>query len=803
MIEPSRFTGFRAAALATSALIVLATAAPARAQNAADATTTPPASPAVAAPGGGDGSDIVVTARRRNESLERVPIAVTAISGAQLTERNIRTDSDLQLSAPGLTIRQTQGNNSLTYSLRGQSADTFSGSPSAVVTYLNEVPLTISGASTFFDLESVQVLKGPQGTLFGRNATGGAVLYTSAKPTDKFEGMIRGRFGNLNYREGDGMINIPIVDDKILFRGAFDIDRRHGYIFNYYDDSHIGADRRESYRGSLTLKPTETITNNTVLQFSRTHGTNTGASYTYSIYAPGQTNNGYTLNSSVGGLFNPGLDAIFGPGAWEAYLAAHPDAYAPGLIAYVQRQKELGYYTTYYPGDPVNMGRDWNLSNTTTIPLTDDLTFKNIFGWSRSDVRSVQPQSGAPFVTILTVNVDTGQAGNQLHIRSLSDEPQLQGKGLGGSLTYIIGGYFQNQRSDTIWPQTYFDLSPVLAPSTATNAFRIYEHTRALYGQATYDLGAMGLDGVKLTAGLRYTWERFSTYHLIGEKIVEKKNFSDPSWEVGLEYQATPQLFTYIKTRGSFRSGGFNGGAPQVLAPASEGGNVFGSEHTQDIEAGVKYHGRAFDRPVVINLAVYNQWIQNVQRVEFPDPDGPGGLASIAVTANIPSERVRGFELEASLMPAPWLEVGGSMAYTDAKFTDGRINLFGVNYLYGPVGDTPKTSGSFYAQFDAPMDKAMGSIHLRGEVYAQTHQFFSNAYGSIAPGTKLPGYALVNARLGWDQVMGTGFSGALFAKNMLNKAYFAGGMTLASSLGQNAAAVGEPRTYGVELSYKF
>ena len=137
----------------------------------------------------GGPEEVIVTARRRDENLSSVPITITAIESQDLIERSIRTDSDLQLAAPGLTIRQTQGNNSLTYSIRGQSADTFSGSPSAVIAYLNEVPLTIGSASSFYDLESVQVLKGPQGTLFGRNTTGGAVLYTTAKPTDKTEGI--------------------------------------------------------------------------------------------------------------------------------------------------------------------------------------------------------------------------------------------------------------------------------------------------------------------------------------------------------------------------------------------------------------------------------------------------------------------------------------------------------------------------------------------------------------------------------------------------------------------------------------
>jgi len=230
---------------------------------------------------------------------------------------------------------------------------------------------------------------------------------------------------------------------------------------------------------------------------------------------------------------------------------------------------------------------------------------------------------------------------------------------------------------------------------------------------------------------------------------------------------------------------------------------LFKSEHTQDIEGGLKFNGRVAGRPATLNTAVFVQWIQDVQRVEFPDPDGPGGLASIAVTANVPSSRIWGFEAQGMVSPASWLELGGAFAYTNAKFTDGNISLFGTAYSYGPVGDTPKFSGNAYAQVSVPAGEGMGEIALRGELYGQTAQYFSNAAASIAPGTRLPGYALVHARLDWREIAGTGFSAAVFARNLTDKAYFVGGMTLAAALGHNAAAVGEPRTYGLELSYRF
>jgi iron complex outermembrane receptor protein len=526
------------------------------------------------------------------------------------------------------------------------------------------------------------------------------------------------------------------------------------------------------------------------------------------VYAPGQTNNGFTLTSGAGFLFSPGLDFAFGPGSWAAYLAAHPEAYAPGLPAYVDEQRRIGPYKTRHPGGARHEGRDLNAANTTTFEINDNLTIKNILGASSSRTDSEQPQLGAPFATILTANLVTGKSGNELEVDSLSDELQLQGDAWNGALSYIAGYYFQRTKSDTTWPQTYFDVSPVLPPSVATNSFRIKNKTDALYTQGTYDLGTLtSVENLSFTAGLRYTWERVSIEQLADADAFgaadQSNTFKDPSWEVGLEYQATASLFTYIKTRGSFRSGGFNGSAVPVNADATGGGNIFESEHTKDVEAGLKYRGDLFGRLATFNLAAYQQWVEDVQRVEFPDPDGAGPIVSIAVTANVPESQIKGVELEASIRATSWLELGVSGAYTDAEFTDGDIALFGRDYSYGPVGDTPKRSGVAYVQLDLPTDQNLGDISLRSEVYAQAQQYFSNAAASIAPGTRLPGYELINARLSWGDILGSGFSAALFGKNLSDETYFVGGMTLAAALGHNAAAVGEPRTYGLEISYRY
>ncbi len=752
--------------------------------------------------------EVVVTARRRDESLSDVPLAVSAMGREALTQRQVRTDSDLQLSVPGLTIRQTQGNNSLTYSIRGQTADTFSGSPTAVITYLNDVPLTVGSASSFFDLSAIQVLKGPQGTLFGRNATGGAVLYNTAKPTAGNEASLTTRVGNFDLVEVEGMVNVPLIEDTVLLRAAFNTIERDGYIENLLNGEELGELDRTSGRVSLSIAPGNGFENTTVAQYAKIKGTNTGASYTYSVYSCGETNNGVSLTCGAGFVFGPTMDLVYGPGSWNNYLAANPEAYAPGLIAYVAEQERMGLYKTRHPGEADHRGNDLIITNTSTYEINETLNIKNILGYSLAKTDSEQPQLGAPFVTILTANESAGQSGNEQEVESFSEEIQLQGIAFDGKLEYILGAYFQRQQTDTLWPQTYFDVRPVAAATYVTNNFRVKNATDAIFAQGTYDLSeASGITGLSATAGVRYTWEKVEIQQLEDATFTanaadQDESFEEPSWELGVEYQADTYL-TYLKARGSFRSGGFNGAAPPVDRDATGGGNKFDSETVQDLEAGFKYRGSLFERPATLNVALYKQWVDDVQRVEFPDPDGLGGLASIAVTANVPEAVIQGIELETTLDVTDWLQLGLMATYTDAEFTNGDINLFGTNYSYGPVGDTPESSGVLFSQFNLPADESLGFISLRAEIYAQSSQYFSNAADSVAPRTKLPGYELFNARFDWDNILGSQFSGALFGKNLTDEEYFVGGMTLAAALGHNAAAVGEPRTYGLELSYTF
>lgn len=771
----------------------------------------------------GANSEIVVTARRRSEDISRVPTTVTALGAEALEARGITQQSDLQSAVPGLTIRETQSNNNLNYAIRGQTVDTFSGSSTAVVPYVNEVPFTAGGVASFFDLESIQVLKGPQGTLFGRNATGGAVLSTTARPKDDFGGYLKAGYGNLDAVDAEGAVNLPLIQDTVLFRAAFKIARRDGYIKNVHTaplfrevyNRRLGEVHRNAFRGSLLLRPSDNIENLTVFQYERSKGNNSGT-HIYSINRCGDVGrDGNPLNCGVHALFGPQLDGLFGPGAWAQVLAANPGYNPGGIEGALDRQRnELGFWQVDSDSPSFHRGRDWFVTNNTTLDVNDNLKIKNIFGYSKSNAIDSTEQTGEPF--LLITNYDYNRPdndplrnfANQVKAESISNELQLQGSALGGGIDYILGGYYQRIKSHTIFPQSYFGLNPLLTPASTTSNWKTKDTTKALFAHATFDLGELaGLDGLKFSAGGRYAWEKITAVHQPGGTYfgMLTNPFKDDraSWNVGLEYQANPDLMVYVIARESWRSGGINGSAAPYLSATFTDTDKFASEVAQDFEAGIKYSGRVADRPARLFLSAYTMKVKNIQRVLFVNHPILPDLGSIAITVNVPKARIKGLELEAGIQPADWLDIGITGALTDAKFTNNITRPFGNPVALGPVADTPKYTGTAYAAITLPVDSDNGTLKVRGDVYAQSKFYFSHAENSVNPGSKLPGYHIINFRVDWENVMGTDFGISGYVKNAFNKKHYVGGLPLGGTMGVNSANVGRPALYGVEVKYTF
>ncbi len=755
--------------------------------------------------------EVVVTARRREENAARVPAVVTAFTQNQLEERGVLDQTDLQMAVPGLTVRQTESNNNLNYVIRGQTVDAFSGSATAVVPYVNEVAFAPGGLSSYFDLQSLQVLKGPQGTLFGRNATGGAVLLTTAKPTNELAASLDVSGGNFGYSETKGMLNVPLIPEKLLLRAAFDILRRDGFQYNFYNGEEPGAEVRNVGRISVTARPTDWLQNDTVVQFESAGGTN-ASSVIYSYNKCGQLGpSGAALNCAADLLFGPQLDQNIGfPGAWAAYLAAHPKANPGGIAAALQAQRtQYSFWQVDEVSPTAHSGQDWFITNTTNADLNPNLQFKNIVGASRSHTDDLAAEIGSPYVILTTYSEAIGAPSLQGNANdqvtdTISEEPQLQGKYFGESLTNIVGAYFQQTRNWTFYPASYTEVLPVIPATTSISHWKQRDTTEAVYTNGSYDLGTVGIKDLTFSAGVRYSWEKINSDQLAGSRFypgpTEEVSFHKPSWNVGLEYQVTHDLMTYIESRGSWRSGGINGIAAPVLGYADAGGSLFHPETTKDVEIGAKWSGDLAGRPAHAFVAAYNQWVDNVQRSQYI----LDGATPLQVTVNVPSARIRGFELDTGLRPLDLLQVGVTAAYTDATYTQSAFTAFGQSYLFGPYADSPRWTGTVYGQLTLPVPDTIGKVAVRADVYAQTGQYISNTAATVTPGTYLPGYSTTNMRLDWSNVLSQkDLTLSLFARNLFDKGYYVGGFALGNLLGINSASVGEPRMWGAELKYAF
>ncbi len=763
------------------------------------------------------GNVIIVNARRTEENLAEVPVAVTAFDSEALEARQITSEETLQIATPGLTTKQSISSNYLNYAIRGQSVGAFSYSPPAVVTYFNEVPIGGTSASTFFDLSSIQVLKGPQGTLFGRNATGGAVLYQMQLPTSDFEGYVRAGYGNFDNTEIEGAINIPI-GEHIALRVAGRSHKRDGFQHNLLYDTYANSIDSQVGRISLRLSPGDgRFDNVTVFQKGDFGGTN-GALVLSNVYGAAGAPTTY-INPANGAVLplNTAYGASYGRDGLGAGLGSSTNPRVNsrfnGVGDFLVRFNagQLGgfydYFANQHNGNLAHDADQTFVSNTTTYKVNDGLTIKNIFGYNRLFSSDFIDIDGGPYEFISISggppsNIDGRTYPAEAYVFGTKQwSNELQASGTIGALSYIVGGFWSVEKT--------FSYSPIaISPDRGALGFGYigaYEamtddESKALFAQLTYAVN----DRLNISGGLRYTWEDVGIVYdqgspgdpklLAGMQPTSAK-VSKPSWLVSIDYKLADNLMVYATHRGSWRTGGFNA-TSAIRFPL---GDYFQPETTYDFEIGAKFSGRIGSTLAQINLAIYDQHVKDVQRtIYIATAVGPA-----AVAGNVESARVTGFEVDASLELADWLTVGGAFSYTNARYTDPRALFGGQNFFFGPYSDTPKYTGNAFFVLSQKVGDAGDEISLRGDVYAQSHWFYSNTDDSASPGTRLPGYELVNMRAEWKAIRGSDVSMAAFVTNLFKKEYFVGGQSNGPSGGFNAVMPGRPRMYGLEIKVKF
>ena len=803
----------------TKQKIVVATAMTALALAnvaAAHAQAAAPDQPASAssAPQAGE---IIVTAQRRSGALSRTPVAVSVLGADALAKQAIVTESDLQSATPGLSVRAGQNSNQLNYALRGQSLDAFSDTRPGVLPYFDEIQLdgVGGGSSAFYDLQSVQVLKGPQGTLFGRNSTGGAVLFTSQKPTEKFGGYVSGRVGNYAMTELEGALNVPVVGDKILARVAGFYEKRDGFQQNLFQNNRAGNVDRFGVRGSLTINFAPNIKNELVVDYLHSGGNSlsglinsldpAGVVPLIALTAFGnQDTYNFLINAFTGGA--AGCNATTNNCA-ATFAAANPKLDPGGVASYLATQNARGPYKIETDGANTYLGRNLVISDITTFDVAPDTKIRNIFGYTTLKSNSTGDIDGTAF------GIDNnGPGGGKNDItRQYSEELQLTGKAAASKLNYVVGGFYSHETNIDLTTSLLLQFPP-LTSTTVYHKLTTREMI-AGYGQGTLDLSeATGLQGLSVTLGARYTHEKIQfdtladdTAHQetpakqAGFAFYQTKSYNNVSWTLGVQEQVNSNLLIYVATRRSYKNGGYNGIENPVPGPGSAGGDGYGQETLTDAEIGLKYRGNLGGMPAQFNVAAYQDWITNGQRVAYTLL----GSTPAAVTVNVAKSKVTGFEFDGSVRPAKWFTLGGSVNYTDARFVKGQ-NLVsiggGAPVEFGTYPDSPKWSGGIYNEIEVPINGSV-TASLRSDLYSQSLFWFSST-GNNNAGAHINGYTLVNFRLG-IQDTNAGWSVSGLIKNAFNRTYYVGGIATGELFQFNTVVPGAPRTFMAELRYKF
>jgi len=377
-------------------------AAPALAQS-PSSSTVPPSST------GDNLGDIVVTARRTAENLQRVPVAASVLTSATLERQRVNTAADLQYNVPNLVIvpEPLAGSSTPIFNIRGIGQAL--GTDNTVVNYFADVPLDSRVvAAGIYDLASVQVIRGPQGTLFGKNSTGGAVLFTPhAASTTNVDGFLSGSVGNYSFYQVTGAVNVPLVKGLLGLRVSGQITRQNGFVRNLSGPD--GADKHyEGARAVLTFTPTDTIKNDLVVSYFNADQHN-----------------------------NPAIAASLGGAA-----LIYPDFFGAGNVALVQsqlaKQQRLGVRTIDQSFDPNPDKNESVFASNTTSFTFGDVTLKNIVGYAFSATRNGMNQASLDYPLVDSVF--------NRRLKQFSDEIQLSGNSFNNSLKWIVGGFYSYQR---------------------------------------------------------------------------------------------------------------------------------------------------------------------------------------------------------------------------------------------------------------------------------------------------------------------------------------------------------------------
>ncbi|WP_333840558.1 TonB-dependent receptor [Novosphingobium sp.] len=711
--------------------------------------------------------DVIVTAQKRSERLQDVPIAVTAITAETIQNRRTLDLVDLSNQAPGLQIKSDDNGANPRIFIRGVGVNDFNpATNSAVGIYADGVYVAspLAQRLAFFDLQQVEVLRGPQGTLYGRNTTGGAINVTGKLPGNEPEADLSAEYGRFNSVNVQGGASIPLIADKLSVRIAGLYQRDDGYTLNRLTGHYGNNTNRWALRGTVHFTPSANVTDNLVVSTGRSTG---GSIWAY---------NRPLLSASDPTSFCP-------PAAYGTDQCAT-------LMGYTNPSKNL------YQGDYSFEGKDrvnlLTVSNTLTIDL-GAASIVSVTGYQHASRNDQEDTDASPIPTI-TASYIARQ-------NTFSQELRLQSNGH-TPLRYVIGAYYahdylNNNSAYNVLPLVQEEL---VSPENPTGTDLVdgiglfgwpliqKVDSYAAFAQLDYDV----TDKLTLTGGLRYSADH-KDFHYVSEAANglvpiftydNAKTFDSVTGKVGLQYRLSPAANIYANYNRGAKSGGFFSGQTGNIADIGP----YKDETVNAYEVGAKTE--LLGRTLRANISAFYYDYKNLQ-VYTTVPDG---AITRQLFTNASAARIYGGELELQATPTRGLTVSLNGAYLNATYRD--FKSAGNDYSGNTLPSAPKVSvqGAVDWQHETPLGTLVANTSL---------SFRSKVFFDTSNDVRLTDQAraFVDARLG-IRVARDRLEIGVWGKNVFNETNISD-MTPIPTLGFDVFSVGPPRTYGLYLKARY
>jgi len=753
------------------------------------------------------GNAIVVTARRREESLQETPIAISAFSAETLQERQIQQTQDLERITPSLQFKpagQLSGNTAASVVfIRGVGQlDPGAAVDPGVGIYIDEVYTgrSVGGTIEFGDIASVEVLRGPQGTLFGRNTIGGAILVRTREPEiGEFSGRGRFRVGSDDLYEGFAALNIPIAD-TMAARVSGGFRKRDGYVIRVFDGLDLGNDDVVTLNGALLLEPSDRFS--VSLRADYTKRDENGAPFTFA---------GINENAPVPAIVSvaagcPGATIPFAP-----LTPGDPRFGAPNVPLIDDPRcandfQALGDFVNGGTAPVQSTSEVWGVSGTARLELTDDLTLKSITAFRSTESRGIRDADNTPFTIITT---DVGGKSEQF-----SQEVQLQYDR--GIVSGIVGAYYFDEDSDErasiplAFPPSPPVIASLLAGQPGSRDLQLSQlETRSLaaFGEVSVEV----LDGLELTGGLRYTEDRKTyqgtVFNVFPETLPDpdplptlaipqggplyifntpnRETFSALTGSASIAYAFTDWLNGYLSYARSFKSGGFN-----TRYNAAPPGNVpvpFDEETVDSYEVGAKLDFGDLS----LNLAAFQADYTDIQLV-FRQ-------GAVPLLFNAGEARIRGFEAEASYRPFSGLTLDAAMSVLDDEILS-ITPVPGATATVQPGEDlplTPSFQANFGVAYEIPLDSRRTVTPRFNGSYTSKVTFIT---GSV-PLIEQDGYFVGDASIRFEADERYALTFGVI--NLFDERYLIQGNASLATLGYAERIYARPRNWYLQFSAEF